>query len=86
MFHNVPIVAFRNGKSSKDHLVRTSLPILNKPLLSEPRGKRNCQVWQLILNTDTFSPVRTNKTLKINKGPLNCNSKKVVYVLECKKV
>ena len=44
VFPNVPIVGFRNGKSLKDHLVRASLPILNNTLVSEPCGKRNCQV------------------------------------------
>ena len=28
---------------------------------------------------------KRNETFKINKGPLNCNSKKVVYLSECKK-
>ena len=86
MLPNFPIAAFRNGKSLKDYLVRASLPILNNTLISEPRGKRNCQVCQFIVNTDTFSPITTDETLKNNKGPLNCNSKKVVYALECKKI
>ena len=85
VFSNVPVVGFRNGKSLKDHLVRASLPILNQTLGSESCGKRNCQGCQLIVNTDTFSPITTDETFKINKGPLNCNSKKVIYLSECKK-
>ena len=85
MFPNVPIVGFRNGKSLKDHLVRSSLPILNQTLGSESYGKRNCQLCQFIVNTDTFSPITTGETFKINKDPLNCNSKKVIYLSECKK-
>ena len=85
MFPNVPIVGFRNGKSLKDHLVRASLPILNQTLGSESYGKRNCQLCQFIVNTDTFSPITTGETFKINKDPLNCNSKKVIYLSECKK-
>ena len=85
MFPNVPIVGFHNGKSLKDHLVRASLLILNHTLGSEPCGKRNCQVCQFIVNTDTFSPITTDEIFKINKGPLNCNSKKVAYLSECKK-
>ena len=85
VFSNVPIVGFRIGKSLKDYLVTASLPILNNTLGSEPCGKRNCQVCQFIVNTDTFSPITTDETFKINKGPLNCNSKKVVYLSECKK-
>ena len=32
---------------------------------------------------DTFSPNTTDETFIINKCPLKCNSKKVVYLLEC---
>ena len=85
MFPKVPIVGFRNRKGLKDHLVRASLPILNQTLGIEPCGKRNCHVCQFIINTDTFSPITTDETFKINKGPLNCNSKKVVYLSECEK-
>ena len=85
VFPNVPIAGFRNGKSLKDLLVRASLPILNQTLGSESRGKRNCQVCQFIVNADTFSSITTDETFKINKGPLNCNSKKVIHLSECKK-
>ena len=85
VFSNVPIVEFCNGKSFKNHLVRPSFLILNNTLGSEPCGKRNCQVCQFIVNTDNFSPITTNETFKINKGPLNCNSKKIVYLSACKK-
>ena len=85
VFPNVPNVGFRNGKSLKDHVVRASLPNLNSTLGSEPCGTRNCQVCQFIVNTDTFNPITTDKSFKISKGPLNCNSKKVVYLSECQK-
>ena len=75
----IPIpIGFCNGKSLKDHLVRVSLPILNNTLGSELCGKRNCQTCQFIVNTDNFSLITTDETFKINKGPLNSNSKKVV--------
>ena len=80
------IVGFRNGKSLKDHLVRASLPILNQTLGSESCGKRNCQICQFIVNTDTFSPITTDETFKINKGPLNCNSKKLFIFQNAKNV
>ena len=85
MFPNVPLAGFRNGKSLKKHLVRASLSILNNALGSEWCGKRNCQIFQFIVNTDIFSPKTTDKTFKINRSPLSCNSKKVVYLSECKK-
>ena len=43
------------------------------------------EACQLIVNTDTFSPETTDKTFEINKDLLNCNLKKVAYLLECKK-
>ena len=79
VFPNAPIVGFRNGKSLKDHLVRASFPILHSTLGSEPCEKRNCQVCQFIVNTDTFSPITTDETFKVSKGPLNCNSKKFIW-------
>ena len=51
VFPQAFIEGFRNGKSLKDHLVRVSLPILNQILGSELCGKRNCQVFQFIVNT-----------------------------------
>ena len=84
MLPQAPIVGFRNGKRLKDHLVRASLPILNQILGSEPCRKRNCQVCQFVVNTDTSSPITTDETFKINKVALNCNSEKVVYLSECK--
>ena len=75
VFPNVPIVGFRNGKSLKDHLVRACLPILNSTLGNEQCGKKAAR-----------SARSANETFKINKGPLNCNSKKVVYLSEYKKI
>ena len=85
VFPNVPVVGFRNGKNLKDHLVRASLLILNKTLGSEPCGERNYQVWQFIVSRDNFSLIITDESFKINKGPLNCNSQKVVYLSQYKK-
>ena len=75
MFPNVPIKRLQNGKSLKHHLLKASHPILT--LGSESCEKRNCHVCQFIVNTDTFSPTTTDETFKINKDPLNYNSKKV---------
>ena len=73
----------------KEHQkVFPNVPIVgfcNRKNNSEPCGKRNCQVYQFIVNTDTFSPIITDETFKIDKGPLDFNSKKVVYLSECKK-
>ena len=47
--------------------------------------ERDSQVCQFIVNTDTFNPITTDETFKINKSPLHFNSKKVIYLSECKK-
>ena len=86
VFPSVTIVGFHNGKSLKDHLVRASLPILNQTLGSELCEERNCQVCQFVVNIETFSPVTTDETFKINKGPLSCSPQKVIYLSECKKM
>ena len=52
--------------------------------MSEPRGKRNWQVCQFIVNTDAFSLITTDEAFKVNKGPLNCHSKKVAQRKKCK--
>ena len=39
---------------------------------------------QVFIKALTFSPITTDETFKINKGPLNCNSKNA-YLLGCKK-
>ena len=84
-FPSVPIRGFLRGKSLKDNLVRASLLIFNNTLGSEPCGKKTCKICKFIVNTDTFSPIPTDETFKIKKGPLKCNSKNVVYLLEWKK-
>ena len=84
VFLRVPILGLRNEKILKDYLVRASLPILNNTLGSEPCGKRNYQVCRFFVNMDSFSPITTEETSEINKGALNCNSKKVIYLSEWK--
>ena len=47
--------------------------------------EKKLQCLPIYCKTDTFSSITTDKTSKISKGPLNCNSKTVVYLSECKK-
>ena len=44
----------------------------NVPIVDKWSGKRICQVCEFIVNTDAFSPVTLDGTIKINKDPLNC--------------
>ena len=51
---------------------------------SEPCGKGTCQVCDHIITTNTFTKKTCREVFKIQSGPLNCNSKKVLYLLRCK--
>ena len=48
---------------------------------SEPCGKGTCQVCDHIITTTRKA---RGEVFKIQSGPLNCNSEKVLYLLRCK--
>ena len=82
VFPDVPVVGFRNGKSLKDYLVRATPPKTNERC--EPCGKKTCLVCNSIRTTTTFTTEACGEIFKIQSGPLNCNSEKVLYLLKCK--
>ena len=84
VFPEVPIVGFRNGKSLKDYLVRAVMPKMDNAGGYEPCGKGTCQVCDHIITTNTFTTKACGEVFKIQSGPLNCNSEKVLYLLRCK--
>ena len=84
VFPNVPVVGFRNSKNLKDYLVRAALPKTNETGRCEPRGKKACLVCNSIRTTATFTTEACGEVFKIQSGPLNCNSEKVLYLLKCK--
>ena len=84
VFPDVPVAGFRNGKSLKDYLVRAKLSKLEESGRCEPCGKKTCLVCDSIIAIPTFSTKACQKTFKIQKGPLNCDSNKVLYLLKCK--
>ena len=45
---------------------------------------KTCLVCDSINTTATFSTEACQETLKIQKGPLNCDSEKLLYLLKCK--
>ena len=83
VFSEVPIVGFRNGKSLKDHPVRSALPKRDYAGDSEPCGKSTCQVYDHIITTNTFTTKTSGDVFKIQSGPLNCNLEKFLYPLRC---
>ena len=80
----MPVVGFRNGKSLKDYLVRAKLPKLDESGRCEPCGKKTCLVCDSISTVTTFTTEACQETFKIQKGRLNCDSEKVLYLLKCK--
>ena len=47
-------------------------------------GKGTSQVCDHIIITNTFTAKACGRVIKIQSGPLNCNSEKVLYLLRCK--
>ena len=87
VFSDTPIVGFSNGKSLKNILVRAVLPKTNTSEVemgSKKCGGKRCEVCPHIKNTDEFSSRKTGEKFKIQVGPLDCNSSKVVYLKNCK--
>ena len=86
VFSTVPIVGFKKGKSLKDFLVRAKVPPIEKPKGGcAPCGGKRCQVSNFIKDTDKFQVTTKDKNYFINTfNKVNCNSKYVVYLIECK--
>ena len=78
------IVGFHNGKSLKDYLVRATIPKLNESGRCEPCGEKTFLAIDSISTPTTFTTEACQETLKIQRGPLNCDSKNVLYQLKCK--
>ena len=87
VFKDTPLVGFSNGKSLKNILVRAVLP-KPTPLKNEKGsrkcGKAKCEICDLIVETNDFTSKTTGETFEIQKGPIDCDSSKVVYLISCK--
>ena len=87
LFTEKPLVSFRRAKSLKDLLVRARLPDLgaiHESGCRGCRGRRDCRVCGLIEESTTFSNKNNERSYNIRQGPLHCNSKNVVYLMQCK--
>ena len=83
VFPDKPVVGFCNGKSHRDYLVRAALPKTNETGRREPCGMKTCLVSNSIRTTTTFTTEAYGEVFKIQSDPLNCNSEKLLYLLEC---
>ena len=81
VFPNVPVKGFCNDKNLIDYLGIAALPKTNEIGRCEPCGKKTCLVCNSIRTTIMEA---WGKTFKIQSGPLNCNSEKVLYLLKYK--
>ena len=79
----MPVVGFLNGKNLKDYFVRAKLPNLEDRARYEPYGKQtmvydSSLVYDSISTATTFTTEACQEAFKIQKGLLNCDSKKVL--------
>ena len=87
VFPDIPVIGFKRSKSLKDHLVRAKLPKLEVETSEGCKGcgHKRCQVCNS-LKTGTSFCSREGKSYSIRtQNILNCNSKFVVYLAQCKK-
>ena len=64
--------------------MRAVLPKMDNAGGSELCRKGTCQVCDHIITTNTFTIKACGEVFKIQSGPLNYNSEKVLYLLRCK--
>ena len=69
----------------KSLVVRAALPDINEVGRCEPCGGKRppCQLCSNMKNTSTFKSKHSNEVYQIKKN-FNCNSKMVVYLIECR--
>ena len=81
VFPEVPNIRFKNNKNLKSHLVRAALPYISEVGRCQSCvGKRRpCELSSNMKNTSKHS----NEVYQIKKN-FNCNSKMVVYLIECR--
>ena len=85
VFPTVPITGFRRVKSLQDMLVRAKLPEINIQYGSSCRCERKrCCVCKFIPETSTFYDKDLENKCTITGGCLNCNSRNVVYLVQCR--
>ena len=81
----VPIIGFKNNRNLKSHLVRDALPDINEVSRCKTCcGKGpHCQLCSNIKNTSSFKSKHSGEVYQMKKN-FNCNSKMVVYLIECR--
>ena len=83
VFEQVPIVGFKKGKSLKDLLVRARIRENKVSKCTGCKDKR-CEICDFIEPSSTFQDKEGKFTYNIRGGDLNCKSKNVIYLVNCK--
>ena len=85
VFQSIPVIGFKRARSLKDILVRAKLPEETSKAGGSSRcGGKRCDVCKYVCETDTFVKRGCDRIFTIRSGNLNCNSKNIVYLAECK--
>ena len=85
VFPELPMVTYRRAKSLGDILVRARVPREKSYVGCRGcNGRSDYEVCNVIVPDTHFTSKSTGRTFEIRGGPFHCNSKNVVYLLECK--
>ena len=87
VFKELPRVTYRRAKNLKDNLVRATLPTPfdeNQEAGSKGCKHQRCLTCLNVQTTDKFVNSCGSRDFRIRKGPHNCNTANVVYLLRCK--
>ena len=83
VFSKPPMVSSRNPNTIKNTPVRAKLPPEVRKKGSFRCNGSRCQICKKVVVTDEFTSFKTGKKYRIN-FELNCNSKCIIYLLNCK--
>ena len=87
VFPKPPLVAFKRQKNIKDYIIRSKIP---KTQQIQPK-RSNGGMKKCGKSCPTCPFIREGKYIKLNKGRweihgnVNCETKNVIYLIECKK-
>ena len=73
-FTPVPMVSYRSSRKLSSYLVRAKLYPIDRIVGSKGCGKKRCELYVNVCETNTFSRTVTGETFKINHK-LNCDDK-----------
>ena len=81
-FTPVPMVSYRSSRKLSSYLVRAKLYPTDKIVGSKGCGKKRCEVYVNVCETDIFTITVIGETFKINHK-LNCDDKCLIYLFMC---